>query len=163
MNRSQGFIGVTSVLLVGGGMLFYFLSKPLRYEAGVKAISMEKESEFRAEAGILDSLYRNYVAATTTAGNQSAIAEASARLDKQLSGIKSRYAGTGSPPAVLAAKLVRNYEFRRLLHQKLLGRKNLQADEVNRLSSRIKELEAQNTELKTQNQMVEQALLNLPI
>lgn len=162
MNRSQGFIGVTSVLLVGGGLLFYFLSKPMRRDDGVKAISMEKESEFRAEAGVLDSLYREYVRAITTADNQSAIAEASARLDKQLSGIRSRYTGTGSPPAVLAAKLVRNYEFRLLLHQKLLGRKNLQADEVSRLTGRIKELEAQNTDLKTQNQMVEQALLSLP-
>ncbi|MPR36077.1 hypothetical protein [Salmonirosea aquatica] len=162
MNRSQGFIVVTSVLLAGGGLLFYALSKPLRYDAGVKAISMEKESEFRAEVKVLDSLYRNYVSATLAADNQSAIALASAQLDKQLSGIKARYGGTGSPPAVLAAKLVRNYEFRLLLHQKLLGRRHLQADEVNRLSGRVRELEAQNAELKTQNQMVEQALLNLP-
>lgn len=162
MNKSQWFFSVTSVLLVGGGLLFYFLSKPLQRDSGVKAISMEKESEFRAEAGVLDSLYREYVAAITTAENQSAIAEASARLDKRLSGIRSRYAGTGSPPAVLAAKLVRNYEFRLLLHQKLLGRRDLQADEVSRLSGRIKEIEALNADLKTQNQMVEQALLNLP-
>lgn len=162
MNKSQWFITITVVLLAGGGMLFYFLSKPLQHDNGVKAISIEKENEFRAEAGILDSLYREYVAAALAANNQSAIAEASARLDKRLSGVKSRYAGTGSPPAILAAKLVRNYEFRMLLNKKLIDRRNLQADEVNRLSGRIKEIEALNIDLKTQNQMVEQALLNLP-
>lgn len=161
MNRSQLFLVVSLVLLLGGGILFYYLSKPLRRDNSVKAISLEKEQAFRDEVVVLDSLYKEYANAVTT-NNQSALANASARLDQKISGIRKRYAGTTSPPALLASKLVRNYEFRILLTQKLLERRQLQSGEVNRLTLRIKELEAANLDLKTKNQMVEQAILNLP-
>ncbi len=161
MDRSRVFLVVSLVVLLGGGVTFYYLSKPLRKESPAKAINMEKEQEFRNEALVLDSLYNAYAVLVVT-NNQSAVASASARLDQQLAGIKKRYAGPSSPPAVLAAKLVRNYEFRILLSQKLMERHLQQAGEVNRLTQRIKELEATNLELKTKNQMVEQALLNLP-
>lgn len=160
MNRSQLFIATTAVLLVLGGTLFYHLTKPLRKDDSVKSVNVEKESGFRAEVVVLDSLYNQYVS-VLQAKDQSAIAGADALLNKQFSIIKKQYAGS-SPPAMLAAKLIRNYEVRVMLNQKLLGRRNLQADEVARLVQRIKELEIVNQDLKTQNQMVQQALLTLP-
>lgn len=160
MNRSQLFIATTAVLFVLGGTLFYHLTKPLRKDDSVKSVNVEKESGFRAEVVVLDSLYNQYVS-VLQAKDQSAIAGADALLNKQFSIIKKQYAGS-SPPAMLAAKLIRNYEVRVMLNQKLLGRRNLQADEVARLVQRIKELEIVNQDLKTQNQMVQQALLTLP-
>lgn len=159
MTRSQSFIVTTVALFVLGGTLFFYLTSPLRKDETVKSVNVEKETGFRAEVVVLDSLYKQYVK-VLKANDQSAIAGADALLNKQFSVIKKQYAGS-SPPAMLAAKLIRNYEVRVLLNQKLLGRRNLQADEVNRLTQRIKELETINQDLKTQNQMVQQALLTL--
>ena len=150
---------VSLVLLVAGGILFYFLAKPLRKDETVKSVNTEKESGFRSEVVVLDSLYKNYTAALN-ASDQSAIAGANALLNKQFAVLKKHYAGS-SPPAVLAAKLIRNYEVRVLLNQKLQERKNLQSDEVVRLRKRMQELEVVNQDLKTRNQMVQQALLSL--
>jgi hypothetical protein len=160
MNRSQLFITVSLTLLITGGWLFFHLSKPLRKDATVKAVNANKEKGFREEVVILDSLYKDYVAVLAT-NDQSAIAGADALLNSQFSIIKKQYAGS-SAPAILAAKLIRNYEVRVLLNQKVLDRKNMQLDEVNRLKKLVKKLDEENKDLKTQNQMVQQALLSLP-
>ena len=159
INRSQAFIIFSLALLVAGGILFYFLTKSLRKDETVKSVNTVKESGFRGEVVVLDSLYKNYTV-VLNAKDQSAIAEANALLNKQFIVLKKHYAGS-SPPAVLAAKLIRNYEVRVLLNQKLLERKNLQSDEVSRLRKRMQELEVVNQDLKTRNQMVQQALLSL--
>ena len=160
MNRSQAFIVTSTLFFIAGGTLFFYLSKPLRTHDAVKSVNVEKETGFRGDVVVLDSLYKQYVA-VLKANDQSAIAGADALLTKQFSILKKQYAGS-SPPGMLAAKLIRNYEVRVLLNQKLVGRRNLQGDEVARLSQRIKELETMNQDLKTQNQMVQQALLTLP-
>lgn len=160
MNRSQWFIVSSTAFFIVGGILFFYLTKPLRKDQTIKAVNTEKESGFRSEVVVLDSLYKNYVSVLVT-NDQSAIAGADALLNKQFGIIKKQYAGS-SPPAKLAAKLIRNYEVRLLLNQKILDRRNLQAEEVNRLKKMIATLETANQDLKTQNQMVQQALLTLP-
>jgi hypothetical protein len=160
MNRSQWFIAGSTAFFVIGGILFFHLTKPFRKDQTVKAVNTEKERGFRSEVIVLDSLYKNYISVLAT-NDQSAIAGADVILNKQFGNIKKQYAGT-SPPAKLAAKLIRNYEVRVLLNQKLLDRRNLQSEEVGRLKKMIAELEAANQDLKTQNQMVQQALLTLP-
>ena len=159
MDRSQWFITASLAFLIITGLSFYYLTKPFRKDETIKSVNTEKESGFRAEVVILDSLYKAYTKALAI-GNQTSIASADAVLNKQFSIMKSQYAGS-SPPAILAAKLIRNYEVRVLLNQKLLERKNLQSDEVNRVKKRIAELQTLNEDLKTQNQMVQQALLSL--
>lgn len=158
MSRSQWFIVTTTALFVVGGFLFYHLTKPLRTDETVKAVNADKESGFRAEVVVLDSLYKNYIR-VLAANDQSAIAGADALLNNQFSVIKKQYAGSSSP-AILAAKLIRNYEVRVFLNQKLLDRRNLQSGEVARLTKLLTELEVANQDLKTQNQMVQQALLS---
>lgn len=160
MTRSQVYIITSVALLLIIGLLFFYLTKSLRKNETVKSVNAEKESGFRAEVVVLDSLYKSYVNLLAV-NNQSAIAGADALLNKQFAVIKKQYGGS-SAPAMLAAKLIRNYEVRVLLNQKLLERKNSQSDEANRLKKRIGELQALNEDLKTQNQMVQQALLNLP-
>lgn len=160
MTRSQAFIITSFALFLAIGLLFFYLTKSLRKDETIKSVNTEKESGFRAEVVVLDSLYKMYVKELAL-NNQSAIAGADALLDKQFTIIKKQYAGS-SPPAMLAAKLIRNYEVRVLLKQRLLERKNLQSDEVNRLKKRLDELQAVNEDLKAQNQMVQQALLSLP-
>ena len=160
MNRSQQFIILSLILLFAGGWSVFNLTKYLRKNETVKAVNADKEKGFRDEVVILDSLYKDYVAVLASS-DQSAIAGADVLLNKQFFVIKKQYAGT-SPPAILAAKLIRNYEVRLLLNQRILERKNLQSGEIGRLTNLIKRMEDENEELKTQNQMVQQALLSLP-
>ena len=159
MNRSQSFITGSLIFLLLGGLTFFYLTKSARRNETVKSVNADKESSFRAEVVVLDCLYKNYVT-KLHANDQSATAGADALLNKQFLVLKQHYAGS-SPPAVLAAKLIRNYEVRVLLNQKLMERRNLQSDEVSRLKNSVKTLEAHNQDLKTQNQMVQQALLSL--
>ena len=160
MNRSQQFIILSLILLFTGGWCVFNWTKYLHKNDTVKAVNAEKEKGFREEVVILDSLYHDYVEVLGSS-DQSAIAGADALLQKQCVIIKKQYAGS-SPPAVLAAKLIRNYEVRLLLTHRMLDRKNLQSGEVSRLTKLVKGLEDENKELKTQNQMVQQALLSLP-
>ena len=75
--------------------------------------------------------------------------------------MKKGYAGQTSP-ALLASKLIRNYQVRVLLNKHLLSKRNEQAGEVKRVSTLVSKLEEQNAELKSQNQMIKQVLLGLP-
>ena len=160
MSRSQQFIILSLTLFFTGGWAAFNWTKYLRKNEAVKAVNAEKEKGFREEVVILDSLYHDYVDVLRS-NDQSAIAGADALLNKQFLIIKKQYAGS-SPPAILAAKLIRNYEVRLLLTHRMLDRKNVQSAEVSRLTKLVKVLEDENKELKTQNQMVQQALLSLP-
>jgi len=75
--------------------------------------------------------------------------------------MKKEYAGQTSP-ALLASKLIRNYQVRVLLNKHLLSKRNEQANELKRINVLISKLEEQNQELKSQNQMINQVLLGLP-
>jgi len=160
MKRSQGFLWVNFLLIVVSAFSFFYATKSMRNTKNGKALNFEKEAAFRKDAALLDSLYKGYVL-TLANSDQSKIAEDEAALTDQISRLKRNYTGS-SAPAMLASKFIRNYQFRILLKQKLLARNNKKIEDAGRIKSMIKELTIRNQELKTQNQMVEQAILNLP-
>ena len=157
MTRSQFFIFPTIILLVLGGMSFFYLTKPLRKDQSVKSVNTDKETGFRAEVVILDSLYKNYIAAQNT-NDFSLAAKSEALLDNEFLIIKKQYSGQSSP-ALLAKKLIRNYEVRVLLNKRLVAKRASQSGEISRISNMIKELEEQNQDLKNKNMTIEQMVL----
>lgn len=160
MNRSQWYILINLTLLLFGSIAFYYATPKFRKSNQTKLISQDKETEFRKEVVVLDSLYKQHVAALAS-NDQIAIASSDAVLERQFASMKKEYAGQTSP-ALLASKLIRNYQVRVLLNKHLLSKRNEQADEVKRINVLIAKLEEQNQELKSQNQMINQVLLGLP-
>ncbi|MCF0060659.1 hypothetical protein MUK70_15565 [Dyadobacter chenwenxiniae] len=160
MNRSHWYILINTMLFLFGSISFYYATPKFRKSNQTKLISQEKESEFRKEVIVLDSLYKQHVNALIS-NDQIAIASTDAILEKQFTWMKKEYAGQTSP-ALLASKLIRNYQVRVLLNKHLISKRNEQAGEVKRVSALVAKLEEQNTELKSQNQMIKQVLLGLP-
>ena len=160
MNRSRSYILINIALLIFGGVAFFYTTPKFRKSNQAKLISQEKESEFRKEVFLLDSLYKQHVHALES-NDQIAIANTQAVLERQFTLMKKDYAGQTSP-AVLASKLIRNYQVRLLLNKHLVSKKHEQAGEVKRIAALIAKLEEQNVELKSQNQMIKQVLLGLP-
>ncbi|KAA0989267.1 hypothetical protein [Dyadobacter aurulentus] len=160
MNRSQWYILTNLALLLFGTIAFYYTTPKFRKSNHTKLISQEKERNFRKEVIILDSLYKKHVAALSSS-DQIAIASSDAVLETQFALIKKEYSGQ-TPPALLASKLIRNYQVRVLLNKHILSRRIDQADEIKRVNSLVSKLEEQNAELKSQNQMIRQVLLSLP-
>lgn len=160
MNRSQCYILINLALLLFGSIAFYYATPKFRKSNQTKLISQDKESKFRKEVVVLDSLYKQHVAALAS-NDQIAIASSNAVLERQFALMKKEYAGQTSP-ALLASKLIRNYQVRVLLNKNLLSKRYEQADEVKRISALVSKLEEQNAELKSQNQMIKQVLLGLP-
>ena len=160
MSRSQWYILINLTLLLFGSVAFYYATPKFRKSNQTKLISHEKESEFRKEVIVLDSLYKQHVAALAS-NDQIAIASSDAVLERQFALMKKEYAGQTSP-ALLASKLIRNYQVRVLLNKHLLSKRNEQAGEIRRVSALVSKLEEQNAELKSQNQMIKQVLLGLP-
>ena len=142
------------------GLLFYFNAKPLQGRSATRSINLQKESGFRNQAILLDSLYTKY-AASLTENNESATAENEAALNKQIALLKQNYSGI-SAPALLASKLIRNYQFRIILKQRLRDKNNKQILEINRIKTVVVELARRNQDFKTKNQMIEQTILSLP-
>ena len=160
MNRSQWYILINLTLLLFGSIAFYYATPKFRKSNQTKLISQDKETEFRKEVVVLDSLYKQHVAALAS-NDQIAIASSDAVLERQIASMKKEYAGQTSP-ALLASKLIRNYQVRVLLNKHLLSQHNEQANELKRINVLISKLEEQNQELKSQNQMINQVLLGLP-
>jgi hypothetical protein len=160
MKRSQSYILINLVLLVAGSFLFFYATPRFRKSEQVKLISQEKESEFRKEVVVLDSLYKQHIA-TLSSNDPTAIASTDALLERQLASMRKEYTGNTSP-ALLASKLIRNYQVRVLLNKHLMNKRNAQSGEINRVNTLIAKLQEQNTELKSQNQMIKQVLLGLP-
>ncbi|WP_026629658.1 hypothetical protein [Dyadobacter alkalitolerans] len=160
MNRSQRYILINVSLLLLGSIAFYYATPKFRKGNQTKLISQDKETEFRKEVVVLDSLYKQHIAALAS-NDQIAIASSDAVLERQFASMKKEYAGQTSP-ALLASKLIRNYQVRVLLNKHLLNKRNEQAGEVKRVSTLVSKLEEQNAELKSQNQMIKQVLLGLP-
>lgn len=160
MNRSQGYIWINLILLVGGSILFFLATPRFRKNEQAKLISQEKESDFRKEVVVLDSLYKQHIASLSS-NDPIAIASTDAVLERQLASMRKAYTGNTSP-AILASKLIRNYQVRVLLNKHLAKRRTAQSGEINRMNALIAKLQEQNTELKTQNQMIKQVLLGLP-
>jgi len=158
MTRSQYFIIPSLILLIIGGVIFFYATKALRNDQTVKSVNVDKESGFRAEVIILDSLYKDYVKALNT-NDEGAQARAESLLNNEFLVIKKQYLGNSSP-ALLAAKLIRNYEVRVLLTRKLVARKENQSGEISRLKNVIKELEEENQDLKSKNTTIEQLVLS---
>lgn len=161
MQKSRVFIGTTVILIALLAVSFYLLGRSAKEETTDATINRRKAQKFCREAIRLDSLYKTY-AAVSVSLDPVLLAGTKANLKRQLAGMKAEFARTGTPPAQLASKLIRNYEFRLLLVEEIRRKQQLQGEEVNRLTQRIREQETVNQELKTKNQMVEQALLNLP-
>ena len=158
MTRSQYFIIPSLILLIIGGVIFFYATKTLRKDQTVKSVNVDKEIGFRAEVVILDSLYREYVKVLNTT-DEGAQARAESLLNNEFLVIKKQYSGNSSP-ALLAAKLIRNYEVRVLLTRKLVARKENQSGEISRLKNVIKELEEENQDLKSKNTTIEQLVLS---
>lgn len=137
----------------------FWLFSPKPEKQQLKSVNTEKESRFREEVMVLDSLFRGYTNALTK-GTPTSKAEAAALYDRQLMLIKQQYTGR-SAPAILASKLIRNYEVRLLLHQKKLEKLSLSANEAELLTKRLNELKLINNDLQNQKQMLQQALLTV--
>lgn len=160
MNKSKKFIILNLFLVLAAGLVFYFYTKPLRTHKTNRSINLQKESGFRQQAKLLDSLYKKY-AVSLSDNNESAIAENEASVNRQITLLKQNYTGN-SAPALLATKLIRNYQFRIILKQRLRDRNSRQIQEINRIKTVIAELTKRNQDFKTKNQMVEQTILGLP-
>lgn len=160
MNRSQIFILINLFLLITGGTTFYLATGKFRVNDQVKLVNIDKESKFRQEVTVLDSLYRQYVYAMK-AGDPMLLASSNAQYQRQIALIQEEYTGTAAP-AVLSSKLIRNYQVRVILNEHSQKRKEILAGEVNKLKSVIAKLEEQRVELKSKNDMIKQALLALP-
>ena len=160
MNRSKGYILFNLILLIGGSILFFYATPRFRKNQQAKLISQEKEGEFRKEVLVLDSLYKQHIASLSS-NDPIAMASTDAVLEQQIASMRKAYTGNTSP-AILASKLIRNYQVRVLLNKHLVKKRNAQSGEVNRMNALITKLQEQNTDLKTQNQMIKQVLLGLP-
>lgn len=126
-----------------------------------KTVNLEKESFFRKDVDTADSLYRLVEALAGEQSQTSRLPEAEAEFSRQLAYLKKQYGGS-TAPAVLASKLIRNYEARLFLLKQRGQKQHVSREEQARLQTLVSQLEAENQDLKTQNQMIQQALLNLP-
>ncbi len=160
MHKSTSFLLLTTFLTLLLGLLGWYVRQSTPLPGGGKAVNLQKAGEFQQESALLDSLYTGYTTTLST-GNIPEATSWEAAFKRRAAHMTEQFSGS-SAPARLAVKLIRNYQVRMVLQKQIQTRTLGNQTENRRLQQALATLEAENQDLKTQHQMVQQALLNLP-
>lgn len=159
MDRSKWFLIVNMVVVGMIALLsFYFRAAPNSQH--IDSGNLLSQKNFLKDAFILDSLFNNYK--IVAVGNEeAALVEPELRLKDHLNKMMNN---CDKQPLVneIACKLIHNYSLRIQLIGLSAHMKNQSSNQIHLLKKQITELEKSNEQIRLQNQMVQQAILNLP-
>ncbi len=159
MNRSKWFLMANTLGFVAVLILFYY-SRTAQAVQQASSVSAVSQKDFVKESALLDSLFKNYKIAS--AGNdKAALVESKLRLKNHLSKM-SENCDQKSLSHNISCKLINNYGLRIQLIVAVGQARNESSNKTHILKTHIAELEKSNEQIRIQNQMVEQAILNLP-
>lgn len=159
MNKSSVFIGLSLFSVICIALLFFVLGKPSGSSSKNLIISHADELGFIAKVKELDTLY-TLLQEAAYSKDISKTAEVNIRWEKQRDEFLATYR-SDSVLSKLSNQVLNNYRQRVKVLKDTYRTKSASLSEAEQLKSAIKTEEAKKEELKTENQMIKQALLTL--
>lgn len=159
MNKSGLFIGISILLVMCIGLLFFVLGKKSDASSYLLTISPSEELQFLANVNALDTLYTKLQKAAYSQ-DISKTAEVNVRWEKQ----RDEFLASCKSNAILSKlsnQVLNNYRQRVKVLKDIYRTKSASLSEAEQLKSAIQTEEAKKEELKIENQMIKQALLTL--
>lgn len=160
MNRSKSFIATTTGIMCVITALFFYSGRAANGDQPGSR-EMEEQMQLLRESAMLDSLYKDFRDAT--AGTDRARLVASElKLKNQIAGMKAE-SDSALLTSSLASHLVRSYERRIHTIATMIRTEHSSAGQVQILKQRITALEKSNEDIRVENQLIKQAILNQSI
>jgi hypothetical protein len=160
MNRSIWFLMINTLVLGVVIISFFYYSRADPSKQQISPENSISQKHFLKESMVLDSLFKNYK--ISVAGDDEAtLIDSELRLKNQLNDMKVN-CNHGLLMNDIACKLITNYESRIQLVVTSSQLKDQSSDQTQILKKRIAEIQKSNEHFRLQNQMIQQAILNLP-
>lgn len=159
MNNKTTFITISALLLLAIAAIFFWIGPKKQPAQSEVVISSTDEAQFVADVTQLDSLYAKLQKAVYEK-DVSTTAEINIKWEKKRNAFLTQYANH-EVLSKLANKVINNYRQRVRVIKETYRTKTQSLSEIEQWKEAVKIEEAKKEELKTENQMIKQALLTL--